>query len=505
VLVTLGAVLGTVLAFAGLKLILTLAPDSVPRTGEMHVDLFVLVFTVGLSVLAVFLFGLAPLAQLREHNLANWIRGAGQRAIGTGGQTLRKVLVITEIALAVVLVVGSGLMIRAFWKLQQVDMGFDPAGTLTFSVSLPAAAYKRPDRLRFINTLQSRLASLPGVTSAAFVDGLPPLRPINANDTAIEGFQPTPDGPAQNVDYWNTVTNDYFKTMKIRLSEGRTFAAGDSNENAQPVVVVNRALAKRFWQGSPIGRRVNPYVAKPDVWFTIVGVVEDTKNAGIDKPGGPELYFSADQLARYGLNTDMNFVVRTSGDPQSLGQSVRAAIAEVDPTLPVYGLRPTSELVSKAVVQPRFLSLLLAIFSAVALFLAAVGIYGVMAYSVGQRTREIGVRMALGAQRFDVLRLVLSQGFILLGVGTVLGLAGAFTLTRLMRGLLFEIAPTDPATYVSVVVLLAGVALVACYIPARRATKVDPLVALRYEYEGEPAEIHEARIPFNAGFLRFGA
>ena len=481
VLVTLGAVLGTLLAFAGLRLILSLAPDSVPRTGEMRVDLLALSFTVGLSVISVFLFGLAPLAQIREQNLANWIRGAGQRAIGVGGQTLRKVLVVTEIALAVVLVIGSGLMIRAFWKLQQVNMGFDPGGTLTFSVSLPAAGYKNPERLRFVTSLQDRLASLPGVKSAAYVDGLPPLRPINANDTGIEGYQPTPDGPAQNVDYWNTVSDDYFKTMKIKLKEGRTFEAGDSNEKAQPVVVINQALARRFWKGSPIGRRVDPGASTPPVWFTIVGVVEDTKNAGLDKPAGPELYFPAAQVAPYGLNTDMNFLVRTDGDPLALAASVRSAVGEVDRTLPVYGLRPMSEVVGKSVVQPRFLSLLLAIFSAVALFLAAVGIYGVMAYSVAQRTREIGVRMALGAQRFDVLRLIFDQGFVLLGTGTLLGVLGAFALTRLMRGLLFEIAPTDPLTYSGVVVLLAAVALLACYIPARRATKVDPLVALRYE------------------------
>jgi len=481
VLVTLSAVLGTLLAFLGLKLILTLAPDSVPRTGEMRVDLLALGFTVGLSVIAVFLFGLAPLAQIREHNLANWIRGAGQRSIGAGGQTLRKALVVTEIALAVVLVIGSGLMIRAFWKLQQVNMGFDPGRTLTFSVSLPTTAYKNPDRLRFVNSLQDRLASLPGVTSAAYVDGVPPLRPINANDTGIEGYQPTPDGPAQNVDYWNTVSNDYFKTMKIRLSEGRTFQASDDNEKAQPVVVINRALAHRFWQGSPIGRRVNPGTATPPVWFTIIGVVEDTKNTGLDKSAGPELYFSAGQVAQFGLNPNMNFVVRTDGDSKALAASVRAAVGEVDHTLPVYGLRPMSEVVGKSMVQSRFLSLLLAIFSALALFLAAVGIYGVMAYSVAQRTREIGVRMALGAQRFDVLRLVFNQGVVLLGIGTIFGLAGAFALTRLMRGLLFEITPTDPVTYGAVVMLLAAVALLACYIPARRATKVDPLVALRYE------------------------
>ncbi|MCU1267448.1 MAG: hypothetical protein JWM21_3766 [Acidobacteria bacterium] len=481
VLVLLATTLGTLLAFFGLKLLLLFAPDSVPRTGEIHVDLRVLAFTLGVSVFAVFLFGLAPLAQIRERNLANWIRGAGQRAIGVGGQTLRKVLVVTEIALAVVLVVGSGLMIRAFWKLQKVNVGFEPAGVASFSLNLPAAKYQNPDRLRFVTTLEQRLASLPGAKSASLAGGLPPLRRINANDTEIEGYQRTPDGPAQNVDYWNVVGNDYFQTMKIRTIEGRTFQPGDDADNAQRVVVVNQALAKRFWKGSPIGRRVNPGFADPKVWSTIIGVVEDTKNAGMDKPAGPELYLQAHQIAQFGLNTNMNFVVRTDGDPQSLAAGIRNAVREVDPSLPVYGLRPMSEVVGRSMVQPRFLSLLLATFSAIALFLAAIGIYGVMAYSVAQRTQEIGVRMALGAQRRHVLKLVFSQGFVLLIVGTVIGLGGAFALTRLMHSLLFEITPTDPLTYSAVVIVLAAVALLACYVPARRATKVDPLVALRYE------------------------
>ncbi len=481
VLVMLAATLGTLLAFFGLKLLLLFAPDSVPRTGEIHVDLRVLAFTLGLSVLAVFLFGLAPLAQIRERNLANWIRGAGRSAIGVGGQTLRKVLVVTEIALAVVLVIGSGLMIRAFWKLQQVNVGFEPAGVESFSINLPATKYQNPDRLRFAATLEQRLASLPGAKSAALAGGLPPLRRINANDTEIEGYQMTPDAPAQNVDYWNVVGNDYFQTMKIRTIEGRTFQPGDDADNAQRVVVINQALAKRFWKGSPIGRRVNPGFADPKVWSTIVGVVEDTRNAGMDKPAGPELYLQAHQIAQFGLSTSMNFVVRTDGNPQSLAAGIRNVVRDVDPSLPVYGLRPMSEVVGRSMMQPRFLSLLLATFSAIALFLAAIGIYGVMAYSVAQRTQEIGVRMALGAQRLHVLQLVFGQGFVLLVVGTVIGLAGAFALTRLMHSLLFEITATDPLTYSSVVILLAAVALLACYIPARRATKVDPLVALRYE------------------------
>ena len=480
VLVLIALVLGVALAFAGLKILLLFAPDSVPRTEEIGVGLPVLAFTIAVAIVAVFLFGLAPLAQVSERNLANWIRGAGQRAIRGGGQALRKGLVITEIALAVILVIGSGLMIRAFWKLQQVNTGFDPAGVVSFSLNLPTAKYKSPERQQFVDSLEQKLRTIPGVASVSMATGLPPLRRINANDTEIEGYQPTPDGPAQNVDYWNIVGNDYFKTMKIRLLEGRTFEPQDDNPDAMKVVIVNQALAKRFWKGSPIGRRVNPGFADPKVWLTIVGVVEDTKNAGMDKPAGPELYFQVRQVSQF-LGPNVNFVVRGSNASVALESSIRNAVRESDPTLPVYNLWTMNEIVSKSMVQPRFLALLLATFSGIALFLAAIGIYGVMAYSVAERTQEIGVRMALGARPLHVLRLVFGQSMGMLLIGTVIGLAGAFALTRFMRTLLFEITATDPLTYVSVIGLLTVVALLACYIPARRAAKVDPLIALRYE------------------------
>ena len=480
VLVLIAAILGVALAFVGLKILLLFAPDSVPRTEEIGVGLPVLAFTIAVAIVAVFLFGLAPLVQVSERNLANWIRGAGQRAIRGGGQALRKSLVVAEIALAVILVIGSGLMIRAFWKLQQVRTGFDPAGVVSFSLNLPTAKYKSPERLQFVDSLEQKLRTIPGVGAVSLATGLPPLRRINANDTEIEGYQQTPDSPAQNVDYWNIVGNDYFKTMKIRSLEGRTFEPQDDNPNALKVVVVNQALAKRFWKGSPIGRRVNPGGADPKVWFTIVGVVEDTKNAGMDKPAGPELYFQMRQVNQF-VGSNVNFVVRGSNDSVALESSIRNVVRELDPTLPVYNLWSMNEVVSKSMVQPRFLALLLATFSGIAMFLAAIGIYGVMAYSVAQRTQEIGVRMALGARPLHVLRLVFGQSLGMLLIGTVIGLAGAFALTRFMRTLLFEITATDPLTYVSVIGLLTVVALLACYIPARRASKVDPLIALRYE------------------------
>ncbi|HKQ89228.1 MAG TPA: ABC transporter permease [Blastocatellia bacterium] len=482
ILVLLGAGCGLGLARLGLKVIMAAAPGSVPRTVEVGIDLWVLAFTLGVSILAVFIFALAPMAQLREGNLATGLHGASLRTTGAGGHLLRKGLVVTEIALTLVLIVGSGLMIRAFWKLRNVELGFDPTNVLSFTVALPGRAYPVPEQLRFSRTLKEKLAALPGVKSAAMSSGLPPLRQINANDTGIEGFVPTPDGPAQNVDYWNVISEEYFKTLGVRVVEGRAFEPSDRNENAQRVAVINQAMARRFWQGSPVGRRVNPQVSNQPNWFTVVGVVEDTKNTGVDKPAGTELYFLDQQVGQlFGGNTRQNFTVRATDDPALMASAVRAAVRDIDPALPIFGMQAMTDLVADSLVRPRFLSILLGSFSAIALVLAAVGIYGVMAYSVSQRTQEIGVRMALGARSSDVMKMVLTQGTKLAAVGVGIGLAGAFALTRLMSTLLFEVSVTDPATFAAVVALLAVIALMACYVPARRATKVDPMVALRIE------------------------
>ena len=483
ILVVFGAVAGIVLAKVGLRLVLAVAPDSIPRTAEIGIDPTVLVFTLGVSILSIIVFAMAPLLQMRDRDLATTLRGSGQRTSGGGGShRLRKTLVVAEIALAVIPVIGSGLMIRAFWKLRQVDVGFEPRGVTAFNLQLPFSRYQSPDRLRFANQLEERLAALPGVKSASFATGLPPLRPINANDTDIEDYQGTPDGPAENVDYWNTVNEGYFKTMGIRTLEGRTFEASDRNDSAQKVMVINQSMARRFWQGSPLGRRVNPAFQTPPVWFTVVGIVEDTKNLGVDKPAGTELYFLLPQTVAAGVSTRMSFVVRTEGtSAAAIASGIRSTVSELDPGVPIYQLQTMSDLVADSLVRPRFLSLLLGAFSAIALSLAAIGIYGVMAYSVTQRTQEIGVRVALGATTRNVLAMVVGEGLKMTVVGLAVGLTGAFMLTRLMASLLFEVSATDPLTFAMVGFGLTAVGLLACFVPARRAAKVDPMVALRYE------------------------
>jgi putative ABC transport system permease protein len=475
-----GALLGLGLAQAGLRMIQLTNAGSLPRAAEIGIDLRVLLFTMGATVLTGVLFGLAPIVPLIAANLHESLKDTvGSTTSTSGAQAFRRALVAGELALALVLLIGCGLMVKAFWKLQEVHTGMNPENVITMTVSLPQQSYPKNEQAdAFWSRLEEKVASMPGVQSAAIVSGLPPLRPPNMNDTKIENFVQVKDGPIQNVDYYQAVSKNYFKTMGIRLIEGRLPDERDVT-GAPNVVVVNQTMARTFWGNqSAIGRRIQP--GDSDPYCTIVGVVEDVKNAGIDKPTGTELYLPFTHSQGSGMR-NAYVVLRSSGDLTSLARAVREGVKELDPSIPVAKVRTMDDVLAAAQSRPRFLTLLLTLFSGVALIIATVGIYGVIAYSVERRSKEFGLRIALGAQSGDVLGLVMKQGALLTVIGVVVGLAAALGLTRLMASLLFGVRPTDGVTFVSVSALIAAVALFASYIPARRATRVDPMQALRHE------------------------
>jgi putative ABC transport system permease protein len=483
VLSLVGGVVGLTLGWAGVRVLLATSPGSIPRADEIGLDSAVLLFTLGVTIVTGLLFGLAPAFHLSPKTMNSALREGGQRTTaGTARQRLRRLLVVSEVALAVVLVVGSGLMLRSFAALQQVDPGFDARNLLTFRTFLPPARYTdAPAQVSFMQRALQNLAALPGVEAAAAMSGLPPRRDVNANDTQFEGITPTPDGPAMNTDYWQFVTTDYLATMKIPLVAGRGFGPQDGPD-ATPVVMVNEQLVRVFYPDTdPIGRRLRPPFGENFPWFTIIGVVKDVKQGGLEESTGTEVYFHYPQVAAtpLGIPRQMNVVVRAASTTSALMAPVRREISALDVSLPVAEFRTMDHVLHASVAQPRFLTLLLGIFAAIALTLAAVGTYGVMSYSVAERRQEIGIRMALGAEAGGVLRMVLGQGATVAGVGLLLGIASALAVSRLMTTLLFGISARDLATFLIAPAVLAIVAVVACWIPAWRATRVDPVRVLR--------------------------
>jgi len=474
-----GAVVGLALAFAGLRLVVAAAEASIPRAAEITIDPTVLLVTLGVSILTALFFGFAPLAQIATGTLHDALKAAGGRTAGSvASNRFRSALAASELALALILLIGTGLMIRAFWKLSEVNTGFDADNLLTMQVNLPVTVYpQNPNIVRFWQGVEERVSRIPGVKSMTMMSGLPPQRFINANDTQIENFTPVQGGPGHNIDYWQNTGDNFFEAMGIRLVEGRFFDARDA-EGAMPSVIINQTMARTYYGNeSAIGRRVRP--AFQDPWRTIVGVVADVKNARLDAPAGTELFFPYRQQ---GYTTRQAYiVVRSAQDPKSLVSAVRAAVREIDPSLPIAQVLTMDEVLDGVRSRPRFLTTLLGLFSSTALVLAAVGLYGVISYSVTRRTTEFGIRMAMGAGVGDVLGLVLGQGLRLALIGVAAGAIGALALTRLIRGLLFGISSFDPSTFVAMALVLVAVTVLACVIPARRATKVDPLVALRYE------------------------
>ncbi len=481
-----GAAVGLLVARWGLHALVLSNNAGIPRATRVGLDAHVLVYTLALALGTGVVFGLAPALRLNARSMSLSLREAGSRTTShASAARVRRALVVLEMAMAVTLLVGAGLLLRSFEKLTRVDSGFDRSQLFTFNLVLPAATYADSvRRVALFEQVDDQLEQVPGVQSATAMSGLPPRRPVNANDTRFEGYVAKPGMPQQNVDYYNYVMPNYFSTMRIPMVEGRSFGPMDGAKSP-PVVIVNQTLARLFYPGqNAVGHRIQPGgIVDTAQWFTIVGVAKDVKQGGVDAKTGTEIYLLDQQTPAYEgfAPRNMNVVVRSTLSRDALASSIRRIVASVDPGLPVVGLRSMDEVFDDALARPRFLAELLVIFAAVALALAAVGTYGVLAYSVAERRREIGIRMALGASEGGVLTLVLRQGMLLAGIGLLVGLGGALAVTRVVSSLLFGVQPTDPATFAAVGLFMLAVALVACVVPALRATRVDPLVALRLD------------------------
>ena len=481
-----GGVLGLVLARAGVQALIRLYPGSLPRTAEVTVDPIVLVFTLGVSIATGLVFGLAPLMHTRVKGLALALKEGGAKGATAARHHLRRGLVMAEVALAVMLVIGAGLMIRTVYNLSVVDAGFDRSRLVTFQMSLATPNYPQPaPRAQLYQRLLEKLRGVAGIQGASAMSGLPPNRPLNANDTDIGNYTAPPEGPFENVDYYQSVMTNYFETMGIPIVKGRSFQPSDAASG--PVVIVNETLVNTFWKDrDPIGQTLKPGLTNfkqvPD--FRVIGVAKDVKQGGVDKKTGTELYLLVDQVAMApppigNAPGTMNIVLRTTLPPATLRTEIESIVREADPSVPIVRLRDMNGVFEESITRPRLLAQLLGGFAGLALLLAAIGTYGVLSYMVAERRREIGIRMALGADQSSVLGQVMKQGLTLTTIGIIAGLAGALALNRLIASLLFGVQPTDTVTIVAVVATITLVAAIACVLPAWRASRVDPNVVLR--------------------------
>jgi putative ABC transport system permease protein len=484
VLSLLGGVLGLALAIAGTHALIARDAATIPRAQDIGVYPAVLAFAAGLALLTSVLFGLVPAVRSASPDLQGTFRDGG-RTLTAGAARLRfrNGLVVAEIALSVLLVIGAGLTMRSFWRLLREDPGFRSDHLLVAQLSLPIG-YTAERASAFYTTLLGEVNAIPGVISASAVSNLPIMHSRGVNDFLIEGRPPPADGEMA----WNAAFTSprvgYFETMNIPLLRGRVFDEGD-NLTGMPVAMVNETLARRFFpDGDALGRRIRMAGGGDDaLWRTIVGIVGDVKYEGVNVDPRPLYYFPNEQALQdfpY-MTRFMALTVRTADDPMGLAPQLRAAVHAQDPTLPIVGLQSMDDLLHGSLAQPRLVMMLLAVFGALALVLSAVGIYGVMSYGVAQRTNEIGIRIALGAESGKVTGMVMWQGMRVAAIGVALGVFAARGLTKLMQSQLFEVSATDPITFTGVAVLLAGVALLACYVPARRASRIDPIDALRTE------------------------
>jgi putative ABC transport system permease protein len=475
---TLGGALGLLLAWWGIEMLTAFSPRNLLTLDKISINPTVLIFTTAVSFLTGIIFGIAPALEATRLNTSEMLKEGGKSIGGSPRvRRLRAAFVIAEIALSLVLLVGAGLMVKSLFRLQSVNPGFDADNVLTMRVILPGRKYsEEAQRIAFFKQAIERIETLPGVKAAGAVSFLPFTGLGAATSFTIEG-RPEP-GPGQKlVTEVRVADENYFRAMTIPTISGRTFNPEEETEKRR-VVVINETLARKYFSGEdPIGKRLTVNMTDSPVPTEIIGVVGDVKHMSLDSETKPMVYWPHPELAYSG----MTIVVRTANDPLQSAAAVQSQIQSIDPNQPVSDVRTMNQLLAESVARARFSTMLLGLFSTVALLLAAVGIFGVISYSVTQRTHEIGIRMALGASARDVLKMVVWQGMALALIGVGLGLVAAFALTRLMRSLLFEVSASDPLTFVFVSLVLAGVAFVACYIPARRATRVDPMTALRYE------------------------
>jgi predicted permease len=479
-LATLGGGGGLLLSLWGVKLLKTFIPENISQVKAINIDGRVLLFTLLVSLLTGVIFGLAPATQASKFNLNETLKEGGRdSAAGSRGNRIRGLLVIAEVAVSLILLIGAGLLINSFLRLRNVDPGFRADNLLTMNVILPRLKYAdQTRRSAFYAELIQRIEALPGVQSAAVTNWIPLVMQGDSIGISIEG-RPDPPPDQRNIVVTRVVSPHYFGTMGIESLQGRQFNEQDRADSTG-VVVVSETMARKYWPGEDaLGKRIKSgSSASTNPWLTVVGVVKDVRQFQLNADPKPQMYLP---YAQTSFLPPRQLVVRTKVEPTSLAATVRKTVWEIDRDQPVSNISTMEEVLAESVARQRFSMLLLGIFAGVALVLAAVGLYGVMSYSVAQRTREIGIRMALGAQRRDVLRLVVGHGLKLVLIGVSIGLVAAFILTRVMSSLLFGVSATDPTTFITISMVLMSVALLASYIPARRATKVDPMVALRYE------------------------